>query len=65
MVSALFINGIGHLAWVREGMVGWMEMRGYSSVREMQGSLNLRSSPDPAAFERANYIRVLESWRSS
>ena len=65
MVSALFINGINHLAWVREGMAGWMEAHGYQSVRELQGALSLRSCPDPAAFERANYVRVLESWRTS
>jgi dihydroorotate dehydrogenase (fumarate) len=65
MVSALFINGINHLAWVREGMAGWMEAHGYESVRELQGTLSLRSCPDPAALERTNYVRVLESWRTS
>jgi hypothetical protein len=30
----------------------------------MRGSMNLARSPDPAAFERANYIRVLQGWRA-
>jgi dihydroorotate dehydrogenase (fumarate) len=64
MVSALLVNGIDHLVWTRAGIIGWMEMHGYESVRELQGCLSLRTCPDPAAFERANYMRVLESWRT-
>lgn len=62
MTSALLRNGIGHLARVREDVIDWMEEHEYESVRQMQGSLALRSVPDPAAFERANYMRVLGSY---
>ena len=63
MTSALLRNGIDHIERVREGLVHWMEEHEYESVRQMQGSLALRSVPNPAAFERANYMRVLGSYR--
>jgi hypothetical protein len=31
----------------------------------MQGSMNLQRCPDPKAFERANYVDVLHSWRDA
>jgi dihydroorotate dehydrogenase (fumarate) len=39
-----------------------MESHEYESVRQMQGSMSHRSVADPAAFERANYLRVLGSY---
>jgi dihydroorotate dehydrogenase (fumarate) len=65
MTSALLRNGIGHLERIREDLVNWMEEHEYESIRQMQGSLALRSVPNPAAFERANYMRVLGSYRLS
>jgi dihydroorotate dehydrogenase (fumarate) len=41
-----------------------MEVNEYSSLRQLRGSMNHKRSPDPAAFERANYMRILQSWRS-
>lgn len=63
MTSALLRHGIGHLDRIREDLVHWMEEHEYESIRQMQGSLALRSVPNPAAFERANYMRVLGSYR--
>lgn len=62
MTSALLRCGIGHLERIREDLVRWMEEHEYESIRQMQGSLALRSVPNPAAFERANYMRVLGSY---
>ena len=59
MTSALLQRGIDHLSAVREQMVRWMAEHEYESVRQMFGSLSYRNVPDPAAFERANYLRVL------
>ena len=42
-----------------------MEKNEYVSVRQMRGCMNHKRSPDPAAFERANYMRILQSWRES
>jgi dihydroorotate dehydrogenase (fumarate) len=62
MTSALLQNGIGHLDSVRASLVRWMEEHEYSSIQQMCGSMSQRNVPDPAAFERANYMRVLSSY---
>ena len=64
LVSALLQHGPERLKMIREEMVRWMEEHEYHSLRQMQGSMNLMRCPDPAALERANYVRVLQSWRS-
>ena len=63
MTSALLLKGIEHVRQVRADLVGWMEEKGYESVVQMQGSMSHRSTGDPVAFERANYIKVLESYK--
>ncbi len=62
MTSALLTNGIQHLATVRADLLAWMEGHEYESIRQMQGSMSHRSVPDPAAFERGNYMKVLSSY---
>ena len=64
MVSALLRRGPAHLRTVLDEMSTWMEDHEYTSLRQMQGSMSLARCPDPAAFERANYIRVLQGWRA-
>lgn len=64
IVSALLRNGPKYLAKILEDLKTWMEDNQYQSIRQMQGSLSLARCPDPAAFERGNYMRVLNSWRS-
>jgi len=63
MVSALLQNGPSYLRTVHDVMVAWMESHEYESLRQMQGSMNLTRCPDPKAYERANYMRVLLDWR--
>jgi dihydroorotate dehydrogenase (fumarate) len=63
MVCALLKRGPQHLTTVREEMEGWMEEHGYESLRQMQGSMSLVRSGNSSALERANYMRVLQSWR--
>ena len=62
MTSALLKQGIEHLRTVRRQIVEWMEAHEYASIREMQGSMSYRSVREPAAFERANYMKVLSSY---
>ena len=62
MTSALLTHGIGHLNTVRADLLTWMEQHEYESIRQMQGSMSHRSVANPAAFERANYIKVLSSY---
>jgi dihydroorotate dehydrogenase (fumarate) len=62
MTSALLQNGIAYLGRVRADLLQWMEERGYASISQMQGSMSYRSVREPAAFERANYMKVLSSY---
>lgn len=63
MASALLRNGIGHMRRVLNDLVTWMEAHEYESVGQMIGSLSQKNVSNPAAFERANYMKVLHSWR--
>jgi dihydroorotate dehydrogenase (fumarate) len=63
MVAALLRHGPGHLAVVRHEVARWLEYNDYTSLRQAQGSMGLERSPDPQAFERGNYLRVLQTWR--
>jgi dihydroorotate dehydrogenase (fumarate) len=65
MVSALLQRGPEYLAEVRRGLAEWLEAHGYDSLRQMHGSMNLIRCPDPKAYERANYVRILQSWQPS
>ena len=62
MTSALLQNGIAYLTRVRSDVLEWMETHEYSSIAQMQGSMSYRSVAEPAAFERANYMKVLSSY---
>jgi dihydroorotate dehydrogenase (fumarate) len=63
MVSALLRNGPDYLRAVRHDFETWMADHEYASLAQMRGSMSSARVPDPAAFERANYIRVLQGWR--
>ena len=62
MTSALLQNGIPHVAVVLAELRRWLEDHQYSSAQQMCGSMSRRSVPDPTAFERGNYMRVLSSY---
>jgi dihydroorotate dehydrogenase (fumarate) len=62
MVSALLARGPEHLAVVRNEMVAWLEEHEYGSLAQARGSMNLAGCPDPAAYERANYMMILQGW---
>ena len=63
VVSALLKHGPKYLTILLGGLRHWMEEHGYTSIAEVRGAMNLRRCPNPAAFERANYQRILQSWR--
>ena len=65
LVSALLQRGPRYLAALREKVAVWMEEHEYESLAQMQGSMNLQMCPDPAVYERANYMLILQSWRDS
>ncbi len=62
MTSALLKRGISYLDTIATELLVWMGEHEYESIRQMQGSMSRRSVPQPAAFERANYMKVLSSY---
>ncbi len=64
VVSAVLQKGPAHLKALREGLAKWLEAHEYESLAQMRGSMNLAKSPDPAAYERANYIQILAGWKA-
>ena len=62
MTSALLRHGIKYLEKVEEDLIEWMEVHEYDSIRQMRGSMSSQSVAEPAAFERANYMKVLSSY---
>jgi dihydroorotate dehydrogenase (fumarate) len=65
MASSLLKQGPTQVRAVLTGVEAWMAEREYVSVQQMRGSLSQRACPDPAAFERANYMKALKSYASS
>jgi dihydroorotate dehydrogenase (fumarate) len=63
MASELLQNGIQRIATVLSDLRRWMEAHEYESIAQMQGSMSQQRVDQPSAFERANYMRVLASWR--
>ena len=63
MASALLKFGPARVREILTGLEQWMVDREYASVRQMQGSMSQKSVADPAAFERANYMKSLQSYR--
>ncbi len=61
--SALLEKGPGYIAELVNGFGEWMEAHEYESVDQMKGALSQRNVAEPAAFERANYMKVLGSWK--
>jgi dihydroorotate dehydrogenase (fumarate) len=57
--SALLRHGLDHVSNMLLDLRRWMEEHEYGSIREMRGSLSLLRVPDPSAFERGNYLKVL------
>lgn len=61
--SALLRHGPGHLAALRDGSAAWLDEHEYASVAELRGAMSRANVADPSAFDRANYMRILNSWR--
>jgi dihydroorotate dehydrogenase (fumarate) len=63
MLSCLLKFGIGHITDVTERIKKWMEAREYESLDQMRGSMSYMNVQDPSKFERANYMKVLHSYK--
>jgi dihydroorotate dehydrogenase (fumarate) len=62
MVSALLKHGPEHLRVVLRDLERWMEENEWSSLAEMRGNMGVDRAPNPKAYERANYMMMLQSW---
>jgi dihydroorotate dehydrogenase (fumarate) len=65
MASALLHHGPEHVAKVTHELRAWMAERDYDDVSDLRGALSQRAAPDPAAFERANYLRTLTGYAAA
>ncbi|MBI4770203.1 MAG: dihydroorotate dehydrogenase-like protein [Chloroflexi bacterium] len=62
LASELLHHGPGRLSELLTDLRAWLEVHEYQSVRQLQGSMSQRAVAEPAAFERANYMKVLRSF---
>ncbi|HLP91060.1 MAG TPA: dihydroorotate dehydrogenase-like protein [Nostocaceae cyanobacterium] len=62
LCSVLLRQGIEHIHCIEKGMQEWMEQHEYESVRQMQGSMSQKNCANPSAFERAQYMRALQTY---
>jgi dihydroorotate dehydrogenase (fumarate) len=62
--AALLRHGIGHIKALVGGLEAWLAARDVDSVAAIRGRMSHRNVPDPTAFERANYIKMLHGYRA-
>jgi dihydroorotate dehydrogenase (fumarate) len=62
MTSVLLEHGIDYLKMMNTQLAAWLEKHEYESIEQMQGSMSQKNVSHPAAFERANYMKVLNSY---
>jgi len=63
MASVLMQKGIKRIERILEDIIHWMETHEYESISQMKGSMSYKSVAMPAAYERANYMKTLQSIR--
>lgn len=61
--SSLYKNGIPYLKTLNKELQDWMYMMGFDNIDAFRGSMSQQNVSDPTAFERANYIRILEGMK--
>ena len=64
LCSTLLRHGIPQIAAIERDLVDWMEEHDYESVSQLKGSLSQIKCPEPAAFERAQYMKALTGYTS-
>lgn len=63
MASVLLRRGIGYIRTLESDLVEWLESHEYHSIQQLQGSMSQIHCPDPSAFERVQYVRMLQDYR--
>jgi dihydroorotate dehydrogenase (fumarate) len=64
VVSALLCYGPTYIGTLVHGLRSWLDEHEYESLEQMIGSMSLRKCPNPEAFERGQYLRTLQMWKS-
>jgi len=64
LCSVLIRHGVQQIRMIERETVAWMEEHEYESVAQLKGSLSQKNCADPAAFERAQYMRAISSYRT-
>jgi dihydroorotate dehydrogenase (fumarate) len=62
LCSILLRRGIDHIRVIEREMREWLEEHEYESVEQLKGSMSQKNCPDPSAFERAQYMRALQTY---
>lgn len=62
MTSAVMKNGVGHITKIKNELAEWMDKHEFGSIADIQGKMSQQSVAEPAAFERANYMKVIKSF---
>lgn len=65
MASALLKFGPTHITEILKDLEMWMDENEYDSLTQMRGSMSMKKVPDPGAFMRANYIKILRDYQYS
>jgi dihydroorotate dehydrogenase (fumarate) len=63
LCSAILRHGPKHIGVIEKDMRSWLEDHEYESLQQLQGSMSQKNCPDPAAFERAQYMRAIASYK--
>lgn len=62
VVSTLLLHGPERLGELVRGLREFIVREEYTSLGQLRGNMNAVRSPDPTAWERADYVQVLASW---
>lgn len=65
LCSALLENGVQHLTQIKTELNDWLDQHEYESVQQLKGSISQQHAINPIAYERTNYLEVLDSYSPS
>lgn len=65
LCSTLLKNGAPQVARILDGLTRWMDEQGLESIADVRGRVSALAVPDPAQFERANYVNIIDSYSFS
>ncbi len=60
--SALLRHGIGHMRTLLGDLTDWLDARGVAAIGDIRGNMSRQRLDEPAAFDRGNYINILQGW---